>query len=248
MLLTEYRVELGMFAGPLDLLLYLVRRQELDIRTISLAKVTRDFQQCLEVLQLLDLDLVGEFVVVASTLLEIKSREVLPKAETVVQEDEVDEGNCDLIGQLLQYKKYKEAAKALDHRASEWLERFPRLSEDRPDTRRDRSTDRIREVELWDLVSALGRIVRLPEVETTTSIRMDETPIGVFQDRIRKRLATEERVAFSSFFEQEKLQSRIVGIFQAILELIRHEQYRAEQPQMYGEIWVLPPDANSGPR
>jgi len=248
MTLAEYRVELGMFGGPLDLLLHLVRRHEMDIRTISLAKVTRDFQQCLEVLELLDLDLVGEFVVVASTLLEIKSREVLPKAEIAVQEEEVEESGNDLIGQLLQYKKYKEAAKSLDNRASEWLERFPRLSEDRPDIKRDRSTDRIREVELWDLVSALGRIVRLAEVEKATSIRMDETPIAVFQDRIRKRLATEERVPFSSFFEEEKLQSRIVGIFQAILELIRHEQYRAEQPHMYGEIWVLPPDQTAGPR
>ena len=249
MTLAEYRVELGRFGGPLDLLVYLVRRHEMDICTISLAKVTRDFQQYLEVLELLDLDLVGDFIVVASTLLEIKSREVLPQPEEVLAEDEnVDETSSDLIAQLLQYKRYKNAARNLDDRASEWLERYPRLSEDRPDVKRDHSADRIREVELWDLVSALGRIVRIPEVERTTSIRMDETPIAVFQDRIRKRLATEEQVAFSSFFEGEKLQSRIVGIFQAVLELIRHERYRAQQPVMYGEIWVLPPAVSARPK
>lgn len=243
--LAEYRVQLGQFGGPMDLLLYLVRRHEMDICNVSLAKVTRDFQQFLDVLELLDMELVADFIVVASTLLEIKSREVLPKPEETVEEDEVEETGSDLIGQLLQYKRYKNAAKNLDSRASEWLERYPRLSTDRPDVKRDGATDRIREVELWDLVSALGRIVRLPDVEKSTSIRMDETPLSVFQERIRNRLAIEERVAFSDFFEGERLQSRIVGIFQAILELIRHEQYRALQPEMYGEIWVLPPTGNS---
>lgn len=244
MTLAEYRVELGHFGGPIDLLLYLVRRHEQDICSISLAQITRDFQAFVEVLEILDLDLIGDFVVVASTLLEIKSREVLPKPEEEAEPDEVEETAGDLIGQLLQYKRYKEAAAALDNRASEWLERYPRLSDDRPDLKRDRSIDRIREVELWDLVSALARIVRMPEVERESSIRMDETPIGVHQERIRKRLATEEKVAFSSFFDGEKLQSRIVGIFQAILELIRHEQYRALQAELYGEIWVLPPVAD----
>ncbi len=246
--LAEYRVNLGRFGGPMDLLLYLVRRHELDICTISLSKITRDFQQFMEVLELLDLDLVGDFIVVASTLLEIKSREVLPKPEEVVVEEEFEETDSDLIGQLLQYKRYKNAAKALDERASEWLERYPRLNDDRPDLKHDHATDRIREVELWDLVSALARIVRMPEVEKATSIRMDETPIAEFQDRIRKRLLVQGRVEFSSFFEGEKLQSRIVGIFQATLELIRHEQYRAEQPQMYGEIYILPPLPNQPAR
>ncbi|MEZ6126706.1 MAG: segregation/condensation protein A [Planctomycetaceae bacterium] len=242
MILAEYQVNLGIFGGPMDLLLYLVRRHELDIRRISLAQVTRDFQQFLEVLEFLDLDLMGEFVVVASTLLEIKSREVLPQQETQAADtDEVDDSPSDIIGQLLQYKKFKDAASRLSERASAWLERYPRLSDDRPDQKHNHALDRIREVELWDLVSALGRIVKLPEVEASSSIRMDETPLSVHQDRIRQRLLTEEQVAFSSFFDGEHLQSRIVGIFQAILELIRHESYRAIQPEMYGEIWVMAP-------
>ena len=248
MTLTDYKVDLGCYGGPLDLLLYLVRRHELDIRELSLAKVTHDFQDFLRLLEILDLDLVGDFVVMASILLEIKSREVLPKPEEDVDdvdEDLIEESSSDLIAQLLQYKQYKNAARTLDDRASEWLERYPRLSDDRPDIKRDGAADRIREVELWDLVSALARIVRLPELDRETSIRMDETPLAVHQERIRKRLLTEPRVMFSSFFDGEKLQSRIVGIFQATLELIRHEQYRAEQPEMYGEIWILPPLSQS---
>lgn len=241
MSLTRFQLQLGYYAGPIDLLLYLVRKRELEITTISLAKVTRDFQEYLTLLQMLDLDLVGEFIVVASTLLEIKSREVLPVPEVEEQEDAVVETSSDLIAQLIQYKRYKNAAAQLNERAADWLERYPRLSIDRPDTKRDYATDKIREVELWDLVSALSRIVKLPEVESQTTIRMDETPISEHQLRIRQRLTECGRVAFSEFFEGEKLQSRIVGIFQATLELIRHEAYRAEQPVMFGEIYILPP-------
>ncbi|HAD61262.1 MAG TPA: hypothetical protein DCG12_18635 [Planctomycetaceae bacterium] len=86
--LAAWRVDLGFYGGPMDLLLYLVRRQELDICAVSLAKVTSDFQEYLSILELLDLDLIGEFVVVASTLLEIKSREVLPKPEEEETEEE----------------------------------------------------------------------------------------------------------------------------------------------------------------
>lgn len=239
--LAEYKVNLSCYGGPMDLLLYLVRRHELEVTAISLSKVTRDFQDFLEVLEILDLDLIGDFIVVASTLLEIKSREVLPVPEAEPEDDEVEETGDNLVGQLLQYKKYKNASKLLEERASEWLERYPRLSDDRPDQKRDHGTDRIREVELWDLVSALARIVRMPEVEKVDTIRMDETPISVFQERIRGRLKKESRVRFSEFFDGENLQSRIVGIFQAMLELIRHEAYRAEQPVMYGDIWILPP-------
>ena len=92
-------------------------------------------------------------------------------------------------------------------------------------------------------MSALSRIVRIPNLEKEIAIRMDETPMSVFQEKIRDRIQIEGRVAFSSFFEGEKIQSRIVGIFLAVLELIRHEGYRSEQPFDFDEIWVLPPRA-----
>lgn len=240
--ITDYRIDTGAFAGPLDLLLYLVRRHEIDVCSMSLSRITTDFLDYIEVLEFLDYELLGDFVVVASTLLEIKSREVLPVVEEVKEAtEEVEESGSDLIARLMEYRRYKEAAKLLDERASEWLERYPRLTSDRPNVTRDRSIDKIREVELWDLVSALSRIVRMPDIERAISIRMDETPMSVFQEQIRDRIRVEGRVAFSEFFEGEKIQSRIVGIFLAILELIRHEGYRAEQPCDFDEIWVLPP-------
>jgi segregation and condensation protein A len=241
MTLTEYRIDMDRFCGPLDLMLYLVRRSEVDVTAISLSRITTDFTDYLEVLQLIDFDLIGEFVVVASTLLEIKSRLVLPSEAEETSDEVEEEVGGDLIARLMEYRRYREATRVLEDRAAEWLERYPRLSIDRPDIKRDRSADRIREVELWDLVSALSRIVRMPGIEQEISVRLDETPIGVFQERIRNRIQAEGRVPFSGFFEEEKLQSRIVGIFLAILELIRHEHYRAEQPADFGEIWILPP-------
>jgi segregation and condensation protein A len=241
MLLTDYRIDLQQYGGPLDLLLYLVRRHEVDICSISLARITSDFQSYIGVLEFLDFDLIGDFVVVASTLLEIKSREVLPNTDAPVEDQSEEESGSELIGKLLEYRKYKEATKTLDERAADWLERYPRLSSDRPQIPRDRTEDKIRQVELWDLVSALSRIVRIPAADTSGSVRMDETPIGVFQERIRLQVLAEGRAAFSSFFDGERIPSRIAGIFLAILELIRHEDYRAEQPMDFGEIWILPP-------
>jgi segregation and condensation protein A len=242
MTLAEYRIDLGYFGGALDLLLHLVRRHELDICGVSLAGITSEFNQHLEVLELLDLELIGDFIVVASTLLEIKSRAVLPAQPDAVDVDTAEDlyGN-ELIQRLMEYKRYKQAALQLEERASEWLERYPRLTDDRPETAGKRMPDRVRGVEIWDLVSALTRIVRIPDIAEQTTIRMDETPLYVHQERIRRRLQLEDRAEFSSFFDGEKNQARIVGIFQAILELIRHERYRAEQFTDHGEIWILSP-------
>ena len=241
--MPAYRVELDIFSGPLDLLLYLVRRNELDILDLPIARITAGFLEYLEVLQLIDLDLAGDFVVMASTLMEIKSRSILPQPEDEepAHADAADGPRSDLIRQLLQYKKYRDAARALEERAAAWQERYPRLSSDRPGETQSAATDRIRDVELWDLVSALGRILKAQAVESHAKIRYDETPIAVHIERIGRRVLAERRVAFSSFFEGEDDRSRIVGVFLAILELLRHHGYRAEQPLDYGEIWVLPP-------
>jgi segregation and condensation protein A len=241
--MADYRVQLDLFSGPMDLLLYLVRREEIDITRLPIAKITGQFLQFLEVLQLLDLDLVGDFVLMASSLIEIKSRQVLPRAEEEVPEElPIAEDPCgELISQLLEYKKYKDAALALEQQAAEWQERYPRLSDERPTVGKDPSADSIKEVELWDLVSALSRVIQKKVVEETSAIRYDETPIAVYIERIGARVRETGRVAFSEFFEGTNLRSKIVGIFLAVLELLRHHSYRAEQPNDFGEIYVLPP-------
>ncbi|MBW3541032.1 MAG: segregation/condensation protein A [Planctomycetes bacterium] len=239
-----YRVELELFSGPLDLLLYLVRRREVDVLDVSLARVTAQFLDFIAARELFDLEQAAEFVVGASALVEIKSREVLPQTDETG--DNADAPGTEpptgqIIERLLEYKRYKEAAAALEEHAASWQQRYPRLSDERPRGGKDRSADRIRDVELWDLVSALGRVLRAKTPEAWASIRYDDTPIAVYVEQIGGRVRREGRTAFSSFFERTNDRQRIVGIFLGVLELLRHHGFRAEQPAEYGEIWVLPP-------
>lgn len=238
----EYRVQLDLFSGPLDLLLYLVRRHEVNVLDLPIASITAQFLEFIEVLEFIDVDLAADFIVTASALAEIKSRMVLPTPADEEEEPELEPGpENELVQQLLEYKRFKEAAFALEEQASRWQERYPRLSEERPRISKDPAADRIKEVELWDLVSALSRLLRTREVVRESSIRYDDTPIAVWGRRISDRVLAEGRCSFSSFFAGEKIRSRIVGIFLAILELVRHCHYRAEQTVDFGDIWILPP-------
>lgn len=240
---VEYRVQLDIFSGPLDLMLYLVKRHELDILDLPIAQITRQFSELLEVIEVLDFDLIGDFVVMASTLVEIKSRMVLPRPEEETLEfvDNAEDPRSDLVRQLIEYKKYKDAARLLENHAAEWQEHYPRLSDERPVDAVDPSEDRIKEVELWDLVSALSRVLRRNQTTSQTSIVYDDTPISTYVQRIYAKVMEQGRVAFSSLFEGSTSKSKIVGIFLAILELLRHYHLRAEQPVAYGEIWILRP-------
>ncbi len=240
---SEYRVSLDLFGGPMDLLLYLVRRNEVDILDLPLAKITAQFVEFLEVLQFLDVEQASEFVATASALVEIKSRTVLPRQEeeAPVEEPLDEEPHNDLVHKLLEFKRLREASQALDAQAALWQERYPRLSDERPRQGRDLADDLIKEVELWDLVSALARVLRRRAVEHEASVRYDDTPISVYIERVAERVRREGRVAFSAFFDSAAKRGVIVGLFLAILELLRHHSFRAEQPIDYGEIWILPP-------
>ena len=241
---VDYRVELDRYSGPLDLMLFLVRRSELDLLDLPIAEITAQFQRYLETLQqFLDLDQAGDFVVMASTLLEIKSRLALPNAEEEEVPVEVsDDPRGGLIQQLLEYKKIKEAAQLLDERRAEWGERYPRMSDERPDAVRDQSADRIKGVELWDLVSALSRVLERRVIEEESKIRYDDTPISVYVEQIGARVRELGRVGFTTLFDNASQRSRIISIFLAILELLRHHGFHADQADAFGEIWILPPD------
>jgi len=247
--MAAWRVELDLYCGPLDLLLYLVRRDELDVRSLPIARITKQFETFISVIELLDLDVVGEFVVMASSLAEIKSRLVLPSPEDDEPEaaTEHDDPRSDLIRQLLEYRRYRDAASALEEHAADWQERYPRLTSERPRISKSPADDLIREVELWDLVSALARVLEKKVLDEKSSIRDDDTPIAVHVERIGNRVRAEHRVAFTSLFDDATNRSRIVAIFLAILELLRHHAFRADQADDFGEIWVLPPLEETSP-
>ena len=226
------------FRGPLDLLLYLVRKHELEITDIPIALVTEQYLNYLEVLEFLDVDAVGDFLEMASTLVEIKSKSLLPRGEE--DEEPVEDPRQELVRQLLEYKKFKDAASMLEERGRSWQEHFPRLASDIPRTERNPADEPIREVELWDLVSALGRMLRETRASQPSNIVYDDTPIHVFMEQLHQRLWESKRLALSELFEPGMHRSTVVGMFLAILELSRHHDVRAEQNELFGEIWLLP--------
>ncbi len=232
-----FAVSLDIFRGPMDLLLYLIKKQELDIMDIQVSRIVYQFLEYVEILEFIDYRIVGDFVVTASLLLEIKSFDVFPGNDEV--EEEVEDPREDLVHQLLQYKEYRDAACLLEERGRRWQQNYARLSNDCPPRERDWAEEPIEQVELWDLVSAFGRIVQETNIATTTVI-YDETPIYTHMQRIQNRLQHRGSMTFSELFEVGMHKTTMVGIFLATLELVRHFHVSVEQYALFGEIWLLP--------
>jgi segregation and condensation protein A len=241
----SFRVDLELFRGPLDLLLYLVRKHEVDIVDIPIATIASQFVEHLEVLERLDVNSVGDFLEMASTLAEIKSRMILPRAGEV--EEEIEDPRQDLVRRLLEYKQFRDAASILEERSRTWQERFPRLGRDLPPRERNLADEPIHELELWDLVGAFGRLMRESRETPASNIVYDDTPLHVYMTQIHERLAAQGRISFSELFQQHMHKSKLIGIFLAVLELIRHHGVRADQRAMFGEISILPGDLPTGP-
>ena len=235
-----FDIQLDIFRGPIDLLVYLVKRHEVDVSEISLAKVTEQYLEFLEVLKEISYDSVGEFIDVASRLVEIKARAVLPRNEHEPDEPEEDPRE-DLVQRLLMYKQFKDAASLLEENSMLWQARYARMQDDLPPRKVELAEQPIAEIELWDLVSAFGRILRdnRPKLE---KIVYDDTPIHVYMQRIHGRLVNDGKLTFSELFEPGMHKSAMIGVFLAVLELTRHHNVRAEQPDIYSEILILPSD------
>lgn len=232
----SFRVDLDVFRGPMDLLLHLVKKHELDATSLSLSRITDQFLAHIEVLQELDIDSVGDFVDFASRLIEIKSRSVLP-VEAEAQE-EIDSERDELVRRLLEYKGYRDAASLLEEQSRQWQQRQIRRANDLPSRRVDLGTQPLQEVELWDLVSAFGRILKENDDVKPASIVYDDTPIHVHMERICEQIEANQRVAFSQMFLPGMHKSSLIGVFLAMLELVRHHSVSTEQSSVHGEIWI----------
>jgi segregation and condensation protein A len=236
----RFRVQLDTFAGPLDLLLYLVRKHELDVLEVPIARVADQYLEILTVIEQIDVDAVGDFLDLATRLMELKARMMLPRQEEA-EEQEIEESRQDLVARLLEYKRYKDAASQLEDRQRQWQLRFARRVNDLDDGPRDPADQPIQEVELWDLVSAFSRVMRERAAPKPARIRHDEAPIEVYMQQIADRLAAAPRLAFAEIFPPEGSKGKLVGLFLALLELMRHGRARVEQAELFGNIWVLAP-------
>lgn len=236
---AAFRVDLQIFRGPLDLLLFLVKRHELEIADIPIALITEQYMSYLDILEQLDVNAVGEFLEMASTLVEIKSRLVLPR---VAEESEeiIEDPREALVERLLEYKQYKDCSSMLEERSRRWQQRVPRLASDLPPRRTDLADQPIHEVEIWDLVSAFSRIVRDSGNAQPTTVVYDDTPIHVYMERIHQKMLAQGGCSFSEMFVPGMHKTALIGVFLAILELVRHHAVVAEQETEHGEIWVRP--------
>jgi segregation and condensation protein A len=237
----DYKVDLDTFRGPLDLLLFLVKRSEVDIVDIPIARVTEQFLDYLNLLPVVDVESAGEFLVMAATLMEIKSRMMLPRVEEGQKEEE--DPRLELVKQLIEYKKFKEAATLLEAQAERQMARLPRVPSDTP-APLDPARQPLRKVELWDLVSAFGRLMRETVALQPSQIVVDDTPLHITMDRIQEALEQRERATLSELFTPPHTRGRLLSLFLATLELIKGRRVLAEQPEVFGELWlrIAPPE------
>lgn len=241
----DFRIDLNIFRGPLDLLLYLVRKHEVEIVDIPISIITDQYLEYIALLEQIDVNAVGDFLAMASLLIEIKSQQVLPRCDEV--EDEMEDPRQELVRRLLEYKNYRDAASILEERSRAWQQHYARLGTDVPRRDRNLAEEPIQEVVLWDLVSAFGRIIRDNVAARPANIVYDDTPIHVYMARILQRLTDRGQVAVSELFDRTLHKSALVGMFLAVLELVRHHRVRAEQNDLFGEIWLLPGPQDAEP-
>jgi segregation and condensation protein A len=229
----SFQVDMTQYSGPVELLLYLVRREELPLCDISLAKLTEQYIAYLEVLTELTIDDVGDFLEIASILVEMKAKAVLPQSP-VVTEDEaetLEDPSDQLVQRLMDYKRIRDAASILDEQGGRWQLRYTRMADDLPPRRTDIDQQPLQGLEVWDLVSAFGRILRERTPPPSANVIYDDTPIHVYMQRIHQQVCDAGRVELTSLFAAGMHKSSLVAMFLATLELTRHHGLKTEQTE-----------------
>lgn len=234
--MTDYRVALDIYNGPLDLLLFLIRREEIDIYDIPIARITQQYLQYVDLLKQLDPELVSEFLVLAATLMEIKSRTLLPRPPEEQLDDDIGDPRLELVRQLLEYKKFKDAARSLEEAAAERAlrhERRPAL----PECNADETA--IENLDIWDLFEAFNRLLtQIGKTGGVHQVGVDDTPIALHAEDIVDSI---QRAGGSQEFVEiftGRTRAEMIGLFLALLELIRQRRIRAIQDRPFGPILI----------
>jgi len=259
----DYRVDLPVYNGPLDLLLYLIKRDELDIYDIPISKITDTYISYVQSMRGLsehglDVNVAGDFLVMAATLMEIKSAMLLPRVEPAPGADasagDWADPRGDLVARLLEYKQFRDASEWLDHRKSEHNARFPRHPVP-PAGQADLPPPiDLDEVQIWDLLGAFGRLMQEVGVRKPVQheVQYDDTPIDLHAADIEDRLNRDGRLSLRQLLVGRKSRSEMIGVFLAILELIRQKKILVIQGDSLGDFDIdsAPPEhrasANAG--
>jgi segregation and condensation protein A len=233
---SDYKVKLEVFEGPLDLLLYLIKQDEIDIYDISLERITSQYLEYLQAFKELNIELAGEFIVMAANLIYLKSRSLLPRDQQPPEEDAAeDDPRWELIRQLIEYKKFKEAAAELNLRALEQERVFIREAGSSPEP----EPLRLGEVGIFQLISAFQTVIKRMEArQDMQEIFSERFSVSEKIDSILQRVATGTRFRFSDLFSGAASRIEVVVTFLALLELIRLKQVRALQKNVFEEIEI----------
>ena len=234
---ADYKVKLEVFEGPLDLLLYLIKQDEIDIYDVSLERITRQYLEYLQAFRELNIELAGEFIVMAANLIYLKSRSLLPVDQQPPLEDaEEDDPRWDLIRQLIEYKKFKEVATELHLR---------QLKQERIFSREGSSESvlqeplRLEEVGIFQLINAFQTVLKRIEArKDVQEIFAERFSVSEKIEVILQRVANNAPLRFSDLFGDAASRVEVVVTFLALLELIRLRQVRALQKNMFEEIEI----------
>lgn len=234
--MNEYRVQLDTYNGPLDLLLFLIRREEVDLYDIPIAKITAQYVEYVQVLKEIDPEAVGEFLVLAATLMEIKSRMLLPTPPPEEDDGDLGDPRLELVHQLLQYKKYKGAAGELEAAAKLRSLQHSRHPAELPV---DPEGVELENLEIWDLYDAFNRLIeQTGRRDAVLQVSVDDTPVALHADDIVDALQqTGGSIAFSEVFAG-RTRAEMIGLFLALLELLRRQRIRASQDDPNGPILI----------
>ncbi len=232
----SYNIKLEVFEGPLDLLLHLIKDDELDIYDIPIARITQQYLEYLDLMKALNLDVVGEYLVMASTLTYIKSKMLLPKHEQ--EEDEAEEGldpREELIAKLVEYKKFKEAALTLKEKEFEQSLVFTRLPSERelPD-----DADLLLEVNVFELLKSFKRVLDNYKGPKELNVTLEEISVTDKLNEMMSRLESVDYLTFDALFEFGKNRMEVIATFLALLELMRLKLLRVNQARPGGEILI----------
>ena len=246
LLADDYKVDLEVFEGPLDLLLYLIRREEVDIYDIPIEKITAQYMAYLEVMRMLDLNIAGEFLVMAATLMMIKSRMLLPvESRAAVEESDEDwvDPRLDLVRQLIEYKKFKDAAGQLLELETLQSEAFS-YGGDSPvfEKEPEDAGQALGDIGLFDLLSAFQEVLSRTPMEPLSHLEPIRWSVPDKMEAIIAMTKAGSRLAFSSLFNPESHRAEVIVTFLALLELLRLRQIVLHQNAAFHEILILPVD------
>ena len=247
--IPQYPVRLDNFEGPLDLLVHLIRRHEIDIYDIPIALVTEQYLEYLELMQELDLDVAGEFLVMAATLIQIKARMLVPRPEAAEEETDAGDPRDALVQRLLEHEKYKAAAELLHERQTERSAQWTR-----PDSRVEaiagQPIEREIEVDLFSLLQAFQAVMARARERRPLELPEELVSIERRIEQLQARLSEKEACGFEELFEEDRSRSELVTTFLALLEMVRLKLVRLFQSGPFAPIRVYrrarPADAPRG--